>query len=647
MRLVFLLLASAVWAKEITVQTSQITLTAVTLSNNNTVPIKTKVVACLNKKTPGEVTKITGDKAKFLSYKNQASKLSSKLAKATQKQIKGIKSKLSLIKRLEKLGKDACQVSNAPINAPTKRKLHHLSLEPYTGPFGPTEAKILYNRFAFGGTQAEINEAVEKGLKATVNKLLTPVSEPALEAQIADMTCDEWLETDPAAGSRNTTCNPTRLNDFSPAGFRLGLIHRFLHSANPFFQKMAFFLMDERLATSYRVLERCERHALKSYLNVVYQAAYSGDYVQYMRGLNNDLLMHLKWLDGGSNRGGIGNNPNENWAREFWELGTTGPTGLDGKPVYSDLDVAQAALAFTGWDIKEHMINGERVCLAGFVPDFHTAGPKQLWAGTPYQATVSTAEEVLQATFRHPRTAEHLAEDIWKEFINPYATPAEILELAAIIRAHNYNLLPVMRQVMMSKAVFAPESRGSLLKHPLELFIGFVKTTGFPFYYRNYNTVLGLLEQRVLDPETVFGWDVNVLAGEQMQVAWWNLVIDYFINLNLASLHQNFGFNYYNRFVADLHNQGLGTSENVLLRLAREFGVSLNPSQLDHLNQLMNYSLTTSGCPAQCSGLPYRLVRDQYDSHPEADESGFGLRGQRKLRSAIALIVQLPEYRVK
>lgn len=646
MRLVILLLATTVWAGEIKVKTSQITLTAVTL--NKKTPIKTKTIACLKKRTPGEVTKIRGSRVTFLSYKDQASRLSLQLARATPKQRKGIQSKLALARRLEKLGKKSCRISTAPItDTPTNRKIEHLSLERFKGAFGPIEAKILYNRFGFGGTQAEINEAVARGLEATVNKLLTPVAEPALENQIQDMTCDTWLVTDPAAGSQNRTCNPSRVNDFSTTGFRYGVIHRFLKSQNPFFQKLAFFLMDERLATSHRVLDSCERHALKSYLNIVYQAAYSGDYMQYMRGLNNDHLMHFKWLDGGTNQGGIGNRPNENWAREFWELGTVGPTGLDGKPVYSDLDVAQAALAFTGWDITGQTINGDWVCLAGFVPLLHTAGPKRIFAGTPYQATVSTAEDLLQATFRHPRTAEHLAEDIWKEFINPYPTPAQILELAAIIRAHNYNLLPVMKQVMTSKAVYSPKSRGSILKHPLELFIGFVKTTGFPFYYRSYTELLNRLEQRAFDPDTVFGWDVRYLAGEQLQVEWWKVIIDYFINQNIRDLYDDYEFSYYNRFVRDLYLQGQGSSDNVLQRLAREFGVSLNSAQLGQLNQLMNYYLTTSGCPAQCGGQPYRLVRDQFDSHPDSNESKFEWNSQRKVRSSLAAIAQLPEYRVK
>ncbi len=643
--LVLLILVQFSWARELKVRLNQVTLTAVTLSKK--APISTRTIACLKKRTAGDA-RIKGSRARFTSFKDQRIALTAQLGRASPKQRKSIQKKLSLATKLERLGKKACKTATAPLtDNPTNKKQEFHSLARYKGTFGPIEAKILYNRFGFGGTQSQINDAVASGLEATVNKLLTPVSEPALENQISDMTCDTWLIDDPDAGSSNRTCDPTLVNDFSTTGFRQGVIHRFVHSQNPFFQKFAFFLMDERLATSYRVLDSCERHALKSYLNIVYQAAYSGNYLQYMRGLNNDHLMHFKWLDGGTNRGGIGNSPNENWAREFWELGTVGPTGLDGKPVYSDLDVAQAALAFTGWDITGQTINGEWTCLAGFVPLLHTSGPKRVFAGTPYQAIVSSAEDLLQATFRHPRTAEHLAEDIWKEFINPFATPAEILELAAIIRAHNYNLIPVMKQVMMSKAVFAQKSRGSLLKHPIELFIGLVKTTGFPFYYRSYNSLLNRLEQKAFDPDTVFGWDVRYLAGEQLQVEWWKVIIDYFINRDIEELFEEYNFSYYDRFIRTLYNQGQGTSESVIQRVTQEFGLELNAAQLGQLNQLMNYYLTTSGCPSQCGGLSYRLVRDQFDSHPESDESGFEWNGQRKIRSLIAAITELPEYRVK
>jgi hypothetical protein len=405
--------------------------------------------------------------------------------------------------------------------------------------------------------------------------------------------------------------------------------------------------MDERLAVNMAAARDCEKHAIKTYLFSVYQAALTGDYRKYMQAMNVDQLMHLRSLDGGTNRGGLALSPNENYAREFWELGTVGPTDLTGKPVYSDLDIANSALALTGWNIDDVNINGNTVCLASYVPLFHSAGAKTIFAGTPYQSTIYNADDLLAATFLHPRLAEHLAEDIWKEFINPFATATEIRELADVIRANNYNLLPVFKKVMGSKAMYAAQSRNSLIKHPLDLVIGFVKATGFPLYYRNYDTVMNRLEQQVLGPNTVFGWNEKYLSGQQLQIEWWNVLIDYFMNVDLEDVKLETGWSYYDRFVADLHVAGKRTSSDVIDRVASDLGVAITAGQKAELDQMMNYYLTRYGCPSQCNGQGYKLVRELYDTDPNADESEASWNGQRRLRMLIAALMELPSARTK
>lgn len=623
------------FAKEKAVRKADIR--TITISYKDGKKTKSQKIACL-KSTPGKTYK-KSKKLMFLPFKDQ-------IRAAARVRSASANKKVAQLKSINKAGSAACKAApGTPLN-PTPVP-DHLKLDRYEGAFGFEEAQLLLNRFGFGGTQAEIQAAINVGLEATVSRLLTYVPEPLLDTIVADIECDGWTSDDPNAGNSNRTCSTTNVNDFNRFGLRTGLIHRFMVSQNQLFNRLAFFLMDERLAVSHTAARDCEKHAIRTYINSVYRAAQTGDYKQYMRDMNNDHLMHLRSLDGGTNRGGLALSPNENYAREFWELGTVGPTALNGTPVYGDFDIAQSALAFTGWNIDEVNLNGNSTCLASWVPLFHSGGPKVIFIGTPYQSTVTNAEEILEATFRHPRTAEHLAEDLWKEFINPFATPDQIRELAQIIRDNNYNLLSVMRRLMVSKALYAPASRHSLIKHPMDYIVGFVRTTGFPLNYRNYDSLLASVEQQILNPNTVFGWDVKYLSGQQLQISRWNAITNYFMNAKIQDLKEDYNWSFYDRFIGDLHLAGRRTSADVINRVARDLGVPINAAQFAELEQLMNFYLTRYNCPSQCNGMPYRLVRDNFDTDPAAEESGYDWNGQRRIRLLIAALMQSPEAQTK
>jgi len=618
--------ADAATSKSKRVKPSQIKSTTVSIKG------KSYAVACLGN-TTGKTTKKKKDLF-FLSFSDEKKELSKRKSKT-----KSVKTRLTLLSSLDKSGKTACKnIGKLP---------EHLSLDKYSGPFGYEEAQILYNRFGFGGTRAQLEEAAHIGLDATVAKLTTLISEPQLEATIADIECDGWKLDDPDAGNANRVCDGSNVNTMNRFGLRTGLLYRFINSQNAFFNRFMFWLMDERMAVSASAARDCERHAIRTYITSVWRAAITGNYRNYMIDMNNDHLMHLRSLDGGTNRGGLAVTPNENYAREFWELGTVAPTDLAGKPVYSDLDIANAALAFTGWNIDDLNVNSNNICLASYVPLFHTQGPKTIFAGSPYQATVTNADDLLAVTFNHPRTAEHLAEDLWKEFVNLQATPDAIRQLATLIRDNNYNLIPVFRKLMVSKALFAGQSRGALIKHPLEMVVGFVKATGFPLYYRHYDTLMNRLEQTVLNPATVFGWDTKYLSGQQLQIEWWNTFVDYFINFDPEDMKDETGYSYYDRFVWELYATNRRTSLDLVDRVARDLGVPINAAQRATLDEMMNFYLTRYGCPSQCGGQSYRLVRELYDMDPNADESKNDWGGQRRLRMLITALMELPAARTK
>lgn len=607
-------------------------------------------IHCL-KGTPGRATKAKKGMMKFTPFSSLARSADSKKSKAR-------------FKLLAKAGGPACSATTTdpgtpgtpPGTSPTPNPTdpstppgpqppgsgapEALSLEKYTGPFGPAEARILFNRFAFGASPQQITEAVALGLDGTIEKLTTLSAEPELNDLMADIECDSWLTSDPEAGNQNRDCNPDDINDFSRQGQRTQWLYRMIYSKNAFHERLRLFFHDERLSVAQSAARDCEKHAIKTYMSDLWNVATTGDYKAYMRAMNNSHLVHLRWLDGASNQGGVvKNRPNENYAREFWELGTVGPTDLSGQPVYSDLDIAQSSLALTGWTINTVTVNDKQVCLAARSPLLHTPGLKTIFAGTPWQADIDNDEDLLNATFAHPRTAEHIAEDIWKQFINYSATPDAIRSLAASIRENDYKLLPVFKKVMASKAMFAPQSRGALIRHPVERVVSFFKTSGFPIYYRRLDALVSQLEQQPLNPPSVFGWDEKKLSSDSLLLAWRNTVIDEFTNINVKDFKEKRGWAYYDRFVADLNQQGKTSSLDVINRVAQDFGVVLTDKQRAHLDQYLNFSPTNYQCPGQCGGNSYRLERDKYDTDPASRESGYEWGGQEKIRGLVVLLL--------
>ena len=124
-----------------------------------------------------------------------------------------------------------------------------------------------------------------------------------------------------------------------------------------------------------------------------------------------------------------------------------------------------------------------------------------------------------------------------------------------------------------------------------------------------------------------------------MLLAWRNTVINEFINIDVKQVKERTGFSYYDRFVADLNRQGLTSSNDVITRLAQDLGIQLTDKQRATIDQFLNFSATSSGCPAQCSGGSYRLERDKYDTDPGSRESGMDWGGQEKIRGAITLML--------
>jgi uncharacterized protein (DUF1800 family) len=146
----------------------------------------------------------------------------------------------------------------------------------------------------------------------------------------------------------------------------------------------------------------------------------------------------------------VAGNPNENYARELFELHTLGVFGG-----YSESDVAEAARIFTGWAVRYSFAPGGTEPTNAkfrFVPARHDTGPKNLaglgWTqpGLTGQAGVREGENLLAFLATHPSTANYVIPKLCRYFVADNPTPALIDDAKAVFQ-HGGSMGDVVRTI--------------------------------------------------------------------------------------------------------------------------------------------------------------------------------------------------------
>lgn len=208
----------------------------------------------------------------------------------------------------------------------------------------------------------------------------------------------------------------------------------------------------------------------------------------------------LIYLNNRSSRTGA---PNENFARELFELHTLGrpnylnelysrwrevPGALDGSPKgYIDKDVYEAARAFTGWMVEDGKGLGSGVSLPStgkfaYVESWHDPYQKRVLAREiePFQAAMSDGSKVLDLLSNHPGTAHFICEKLCRRFVSDQP-PQSLVNSASKVWSKNVRspeqIALVLEHILISDEFQTGISSGKhkKLKRPLELAMSFLR----------------------------------------------------------------------------------------------------------------------------------------------------------------------------
>ncbi len=398
-----------------------------------------------------------------------------------------------------------------------KLKSGILSLEPETGQLGYDKAKHLINRCAYGARHSEIDFLKTYTAEEAIDFLLQPIvlPSPPLSAKEGDEEVpigETWVTT-----KYNSKYRGKRI--YSYLNWWLSqLLHPIQLSLS---EKMVFFWHNHFVIESDVVR------------NVNYQYQYNsllrsqalGNFKTLVEEVTISTGM-LKYLNGNDNVNGA---PNENYARELFELFTIGKGPLieEGNYTnYTEHDIREAAKVLTGWKINS---NEE----SWFNASKHDTTDKTF--STIYNNQVITNnneneyKDLVNMIFQKKETARFIVRKLYRFFVY-YQIDEEIEQdiiepLADLFYDNNYDIKPVLKKLLSSQHFYDENLKGCMIKNPLEFSIGMFRQLEVEtpddsdiiaqYHFWNYiNNSTRLQDLFLGGPPDVAGWPAYYLSPQ-------------------------------------------------------------------------------------------------------------------------------------
>ncbi|MEM1373111.1 MAG: DUF1800 domain-containing protein [Pseudomonadota bacterium] len=345
------------------------------------------------------------------------------------------------------------------------------------------EARHLLQRTGFGSAPAEIETLIGVPAEVAVRRILAGIA-PVPSRPMPDWTTGWIYPFDPIWTLSQTEQELFYANRYLEIEeLAAWWLAEMVATPSPLTERLTLFWHDH-FATSFDSEENSQWMARQ---NALFRAHAAGNFAALARGILRDPAM-LTYL---SNTENFAEAPNENLGREFLELFTLG----EGNG-YTETDVKEAARALTGHSV------GDDGAYALFRED-HDPGQKTILGQTGPMGADELAEVVLE----DPSFGPYIVEKLWRAFISPEPEPAEVTRLTDVWKAADLELKPLLEALFLSDAFWAQDARGALVKSPVELLVGTLRSTGragLPMTEAVWITEE--LGQQLFFPPNVGGW---------------------------------------------------------------------------------------------------------------------------------------------
>lgn len=369
------------------------------------------------------------------------------------------------------------------------------------------QARHLLDRCLFGAKKSEIDALVGKNISNAMSSLtITPTTpEPPLSYDPADLAVTvgtTWINA-----AFDSTYNTPRQRSL-----RSWWIKQMMLQGTSLTEKMVVFwhnhFVTETETVNVPTLLYQYNQILRKYaLGNIKQMAYEITVCPAM----------LIYLNGESNKASA---PNENYGRELFELFTIGkgPLIADGNYTnYTETDIREAAKVLTGWKVDR--INYKSI----YDTNRHDKTTK-VFSEAFGKASIPNKEaeeykSLVDMIFSKKETARYLVRKIYRWLMYyeiDQTIEDQIIEpLATTLFNNNYEIKPVLEQLLSSEHFFSTDFRGSQIKNPLDFSLGLyrkceiklslVELTNYEMWNEVYYSCRNM-EMALGDPPDVAGW---------------------------------------------------------------------------------------------------------------------------------------------
>ncbi len=226
-----------------------------------------------------------------------------------------------------------------------------------------------------------------------------------------------------------------------------------------------------------------------------------GNFKDFTReiGLTNAMLIYL---DGAFSKK---DNPNENYARELYELFTLGE-GIG----YTEQDIVETSRALTGYFIEG--VSHTKCSPIVFKSENFDNTEKEIFGKKGNWDYFDVIEILFEE--KKELIAQHICRKFYNFFVHPDARSSKaeeiINELAITFVANNFEIAPVLSMLFKSEHFYDNSTVGVIIKSPFDLFLNATKELSIPFTDRAFAVIQQGTRgtgQRIFSPPDVSGWD--------------------------------------------------------------------------------------------------------------------------------------------
>lgn len=475
-------------------------------------------------------------------------------------------------------------------------------LEKYQGTWSRNEASHLARRTLFGYKKSDLDILSALSMEEAVEKLLEPSPAPELpkypfvdESGIA--YGETWIDTgyDPFYDGQ-------KLQSLLSWWFgnmlnqNLSITEKMILFWHNHFVTESLLVSDAKI--TYKYLELIRKNSLGNIKTFTEEMTINPSMLLYLNGDTNVL-----------------GNPNENFARELFELFTIGkgPNIAPGDyTTYTEEDVLQASRVLTGW--RANRPNA----IAFFLPARHDKGIKKFSKAFDFtQISDEGADEykvLISMIFSKFETAANFCRDIYRWFV--YYDISEETEnnvikpLAQILIDNDFEIKPVLKALFESSHFYDLQNRAVMIKNPMDFLLGMYKIfdTKFPetqdydksfAHLFNYGFVQAYIQGMIIsNPPSVAGWPAYHQEPSfyrswtsSVSIQFRTILSDVFILYGLQQaefLLQADLFKIVEKFSQpEKHLELIKDALNLLLPEVLAYNIINNPNMMDYLSEVV------------------------------------------------------------